>query len=262
MTSISHITLISLCIFSIFCAYISYSNKWSIEKPFLVSTLRCFLQLLLLGYFLKLIFSINRIDLILLTITTMTVIATFSNYYRLEYKVPKMWGYNFFALICTTWPIALICLYLIDPKHMTEANTLIPFVGMIIGNALNGISLGMDGFNQEIINNRRMVVTLLSYGATPKEASHIAFKKAMKLSTSPIINSMSVAGIVSVPGMMTGQIMAGMPPIESAKYQFVVMIAVSTSIFLGSYFGILFCRKHYFKNGASLEFLLGSHQHR
>lgn len=262
MSSISIPTLSILCIFSLFCGYISFYNKWHIEKPFLISTIRCFIQLFLLGYFLKVIFTMNRLDLIFLTITTMTVIATFSNYNRLEYKATKMWGYNFLSLICTTWPIALICLYLIDPIHIKESSTLIPFVGMIIGNALNGISLGMDCFNQEIINNRRMVITLLSYGASVQEASHSAFKKAMKTSTSPIINSMSVAGIVSVPGMMTGQIMAGMSPIESAKYQIVVMIAVSTSIFLGSFLGISFCRKYYFKNGSSLEFLLGSHQHK
>lgn len=83
----------------------------------------------------------------------------------------------------------------------------------------------------------------------------------MRNSTSPIINSMSVAGIVSVPGMMTGQILAGMSPIESAKHQFIIMVAVSTSIFLGSYLGINFCKNYYFKNGSSLEFLLGSNRH-
>jgi putative ABC transport system permease protein len=261
MTVVSHSTLALLSVLSLVCCFISYYNKWDIEKPFLVSTIRCLIQLLLLGYFLKIIFSMNRIDLILLTITTMTVIATFANYNRLEYKAPRLLGYNFLSLLCSTWPIALLCLLLVDPDQITNAHTVIPFVGMIIGNALNGISLGMDGFAQEIMSNKRLVVTLLSYGATPKEASHIAFKKAIKNSTSPIINSMSVAGIVSVPGMMTGQIMAGMSPIESAKYQFVVMVAVSTSIFLGSYLGIYFCKNYYFKNGTSLEFLLASHHH-
>lgn len=248
--------MLIISVLPLICSYISYRNKWFIGKALTIAVFRCLVQLMLLGYLLKIIFTFNRIDFLLLTILCMTLTASYSSYKRIQYKIPNLWFYNFITLLATTWPITIVCLLFMDSSQITNSQYVIPFAGMIIGNALNGISMGVDHFTIEVMENRRMLTTLLAFGASSKEASYLATLKAMKTSTAPIINSMSVAGIVSVPGMMTGQVMAGMSPIEGAKYQFIVMAAIASSIFLGAFLGIRFCKHKLFKNGLSLEFLI------
>jgi putative ABC transport system permease protein len=108
----------------------------------------------------------------------------------------------------------------------------IPLLGMVLGNGLTGISLCLDRMLDTLDQHRSRVEMELALGATRWEAARDPLSKSVKHGMIPILNSMAVVGIVSIPGMMTGQILQGADPMEAVKYQIVVMfmIAAATSI--------------------------------
>jgi len=127
---------------------------------------------------------------------------------------------------------------------------LIPLLGMILGNGLTGISLCLDSLLELFAERSDLVEMELAHGATAWEAARPHLSEAVRKGMIPIINAMTVVGIVSLPGMMTGQILAGADPLEAVKYQIVVMfmLAAATSggcmlIALGS-FRRLFNSRH------------------
>jgi putative ABC transport system permease protein len=104
---------------------------------------------------------------------------------------------------------------------------------MVLGNSLTGISLGLDRFMSELRNRRGEVETMLALGATRWESCRGVFVEATRTAMIPILNTMSVAGIVSIPGMMTGQLLAGAEPLEAVKYQIMIMFVIAAAIAIG-----------------------------
>ena len=110
----------------------------------------------------------------------------------------------------------------------------IPLLGMMLGNTLNGISLGLDRFGSDLVGQRDQVETLLALGATRWEAAGPQVRQAVRTGMIPILNAMMVVGLVSLPGMMTGQILAGIDPIEAVKYQIIIMFMIASATALGT----------------------------
>lgn len=251
--------LILISSLSILTGLLALWQHWSLHRQYWRATLRCFFQLLLLGHVLQIIFTYKSSILLLVALSIMTIAASFASTARMENPFTHQFWYNLFALILSTWPVSLLCLVLLEGEQMIRPHIFLPFVGMILGNSLNGIGLGIERFTSEILQHKQEILLSLSFGASSREAAAHAFRQAMKVSMTPILNSMSVAGIVSIPGMMSGQILAGFSPIESSKYQYAVMVTISCSIFLGSFIGTWLCYKKLFKHGSHLDFLLGQH---
>jgi putative ABC transport system permease protein len=105
---------------------------------------------------------------------------------------------------------------------------------MILGNTLNGISLGLDRLGGELAAQRLHVESLLALGATRWEAARQPVQKAVRTGMIPIINAMMVVGIVSLPGMMTGQLLAGISPIQAVRYQIVILFLIASGTALGT----------------------------
>ncbi len=103
---------------------------------------------------------------------------------------------------------------------------------MIIGNAMNGATLGAERFRSELVHRKGEVETLLALGFDSRRASAGARKNAITAALLPTLNSMMVVGLVSLPGMMTGQILSGTSPLVAIRYQIVVMIMISSAVTL------------------------------
>ena len=103
----------------------------------------------------------------------------------------------------------------------------IPLLGMILGNTMNGIALGLDRLTQDAAQKRQIIETRLALGQNWKQAISDCRREAIRVGMIPIINAMSAAGVISLPGMMTGQILAGTPPVEAVKYQILVMFLIA-----------------------------------
>lgn len=108
----------------------------------------------------------------------------------------------------------------------------IPLAGMIIGNSMTGVSLGMKTFTQDLQNQRNKVDSLLNLGVTPKKILIPFVNNALETALLPTMNNMLGMGIISLPGMMTGQILSGTKPTTAIMYQIAIMIAICTSVCL------------------------------
>jgi energy-coupling factor transporter ATP-binding protein EcfA2 len=124
----------------------------------------------------------------------------------------------------------------------------IPLLGKILGNTLNGISLGLDRLGSELAARRAEVEALLALGATRWEAARQPIQQAVRTGLIPIINSIMVVGIVSLPGMVTGQILAGASPLEAVKYQIVIVFLFASGTALGTVSVVLLSYRRLFNS--------------
>jgi putative ABC transport system permease protein len=120
-----------------------------------------------------------------------------------------------------------------DPRYA------IPLLGMILGNCMTGIALGLDTLTTSLVSRRASVEAQLMLGATRQVAAAPVTREALRSALMPTINSMAVTGVVSLPGMMTGQILGGVPPAEAVKYQILVMFLIAGGTGLGAVMAVL-----------------------
>lgn len=232
-----------------------------IERSLLWASVRTVVQLLLVGLILEWVFRLDRWEGVLAIAAVMTLIAGFTAAGRNERRYRGI-GFNTVVSVwASSWLVTGFALLLVlrggdaDGVELTwyRPQYAIPLLGMILGNTLNGITVGLNAFTEALSGRRPEVEAAFAVGATRWEAARPAVRRAVRLGMMPILNSMLVVGIVSLPGMMTGQILSGTPPIEAVKYQIVLMFLIAsgtaigtTSAVLLSYFS-LFTPEHRFE---------------
>ncbi|QDV37217.1 ABC transporter permease [Tautonia plasticadhaerens] len=111
-----------------------------------------------------------------------------------------------------------------------EPSVVIPLMGMILGNSINGVALAAERFDAELRSEADLVERRLALGATGRQASAPAFRAAVAAGLTPTINGMMVAGVVAIPGMMTGQLLAGASPGTAFRYQILIYLAIGGSV--------------------------------
>lgn len=203
-------------------------------KSLVWGTVRAFVQLTLIGYVLSFVFKINNPVLILLIVVLMCYIASREASRRIKKPVSRPDFLSFLALTASTFLVGIIVVVLIiEPEPWYAPQVMIPIFGMILGNSMNGIALSLDRMYGEIYAHLEEVEQFLALGATPWEAVRDYVREAVAAGMTPTINSLMVVGLVSLPGMMTGQILAGMDPSMAVRYQFVVMVMIAAAVAIG-----------------------------
>jgi putative ABC transport system permease protein len=214
---------------------ISLALKLGLERRLLVAALATVVQLLLIGLVLDWIFRVNRWYVVLGLMLVMTIVAGSAAIRRTHIRYPGVWLSSIVSVWSSSWLMTALALFVIVPvKPWFSPQYAIPLLGMILGNTLNGISLGLDRLGGELAANRTQVEAILALGATRWEAARQPIQQAVRTGLIPIMNSMMVVGIVSLPGMMTGQILAGANPVEAVKYQIVIMFLIASGTALGT----------------------------
>jgi len=237
-------------------AAVSLALGLGLSKRLLVAALRTVVQLLLVGLVLEWIFSVGRWQVVLLMVLVMTLIAGTAAVRRTDRRYRGVWLDSLVSMWASSWLIAAVALVGIvrpEPWHLPQYA--IPLAGMILGNTLNGISLGLDRFGDELDGKRDQVETLLALGATRWEAARGPLRQAVRTGMVPTINSMMVVGLVSLPGMMTGQLLAGANPIQAVMYQIVIMFLIAAGTALGTVSVVLLGYRRLFN--ADHQFLAG-----
>lgn len=212
---------------------VSAARGLGLERDMAVATVRTFVQLLALGYVLGFVFSSARPALIVGILLFMLTVAAWTvagrqrrptNSLRLLVLASLTSGCGLTLVLATEVILRIQPWY--NPYY------LIPLMGMVIGNSLNSATLAVERLDSDLRNTRDRVEALLALGATSRQAAAAAVHDAMKAAMIPIINSMMVVGLVSLPGMMTGQILGGSVPLVAIKYQVLIMymIAFSTAV--------------------------------
>jgi len=204
------------------------------EKRFLIASVRTVFQLLLVGVILKQVFALNQWWAIAAVAAVMIAAASWEAAKRPSKKIAGMGWLAFITLIITSLLTTyMVTAVIIGVPVWYEARYWIPLLGMVLGNGLTGISLCLDALLEALSARRREVEMELAHGATRWEAARAPISEAVRRGMIPIINSMMIVGIVSLPGMMTGQILAGADPLQAVKYQIVVMFMVAAATAMG-----------------------------
>jgi putative ABC transport system permease protein len=214
---------------------ISVLLKLELERRLLVAAVCTIVQLLLIGLVLEWVFRLDRWYVVLAMMTVMTVIAGVAAIQRTRIRYPGIWARSITATWASSWLVAAVALgAIVQVRPWYTPQYAIPLLGMILGNTLNGVSLGLDRLGGELSGKRDQVEALLALGATRWEAARGPIRQAVRTGLIPTINAMMVVGIVSLPGMMTGQLLAGTSPVEAVKYQVVIMFLIASGTALGT----------------------------
>ena len=202
------------------------------EKEIIISTLRMTLQLIIMGYVLVYIFEQSIWYVTILVFVLMNFFAIHNIFTRVKTKIHKklrfvITGSMLTGTIVTTFYFLLLVLSS-DPWY--EPRYFIPIAGMIIGNSMTGIALGVERLIGDMKAKKQLVEGALMLGATPKDATLDITKDVFTSAIMPTINSMVGMGIIFIPGMMTGQILAGASPLVAIEYQIAIMLAILGSV--------------------------------
>jgi len=236
---------------------ISVALRLNMEKPLLVASLRTVVQLVLIGMVLEWVFGMDRWYVVLALATVMTIIAGHTAAHRGQRRYRGIWLDAVVSVWASAWVVTAFALLAVlqGMDKWYQPQYAIPLLGMVLGNTLNGISIGLTTFTESLVARRDQVESLLSMGATRWEAARGTIQDAVRTGMIPIINSMMIVGIVSLPGMMTGQLISGMKPLDAVKYQIVIMFLIASATALGTVsvvilsFFRLFNRDHQFLVG-------------
>lgn len=215
--------------------FVSFVMRLGVETRLWVAAVRTVVQLGLLGLVLKWVFEKRDWYLIVAVIASMIVNAGIAAVRRTERRFSGIWSSGLVAVTLSsvlTATVVLVAVLRVDPWY--EPRYAIPIFGMVLGNTLTGLSLCLDRVMADLEQERDQVEGWLALGATRWEACRPFVSDAVRTGMIPIVNSMSVVGIVSLPGMMTGQILAGASPAHAVRYQIVVMFMIAGATSLGA----------------------------
>jgi len=211
-----------------------------IIRDTIYSLLRMTVQLLLVGLYLKYIFQLNNFAFNALWVFVMLIAANLSVLGKSGLKRKLFFWRSFTGIaISTLLSSGWFILASIRPDPFYDARYLIPIAGMVLGNCQRSNVLSLERFYSGIRRNENEFMTFLMLGASLKEAVRPYLRDAMKASVNPSIATMATMGIVSLPGMMTGQILGGAMPMEAIKYQIGIMICIFASMVVAAFSNIL-----------------------
>ena len=257
---ISDLHLFFSLILVLIAGSVSALFKLGLLKTLIWGSFRTIIQLMLIGYVLKSVFSLNSIWIICLLLLIMCIIAARESVKRVKTIIVKnSFILSFFALTASMVLVStIVCAIIIQPTPWYTPRVLIPVAGMILGNSMNGIALTLERILSESSIRSAEIETRLLLGATKWEAVRVVARSAIRSGMTPIINSLMVVGIVSLPGMMTGQILGGVDPMISVRYQIVVMFMITAAVAMGSLIIIAFTYSRIFTEEDALrkEFIL------
>jgi putative ABC transport system permease protein len=209
---------------------ISIALRLHLHWQLAVAAVRMVLQLLLIGLVLGRVFALAYPPVTLLVVLVMIGIAAREVAARPERRLIRQGNIviGASAVAFATGLTSILALTTaLRPQPWYDARYAIPLAGIILGNVLNAASLALDGLLGGVVAQRAAIEAQLCLGATITHAMAPLIRNAVRRGLLPIVNSMSASGVVTLPGIMTGQILAGLDPMEAVKYQILLMFLLS-----------------------------------
>lgn len=206
---------------------LSLWQRLDLEKQLAYSAGRSLMQLIAIGYVLDIVFAIDNWWAVLAILGVMLTIASVVTRNRINQKLKGLLPTVALSLVVSSlFTLAYVILLIVQPDRWYEPQYLIPLAGMLFGNAMNSASLAGERLLNSINQNRLEIETHLCLGATPAQAIATYKKEAVRTGLIPILNNMVVVGLVSLPGMFTGQVLGGSDPLDAASYQILILFAI------------------------------------
>jgi putative ABC transport system permease protein len=233
---------------------LSLALHLKLERQLAFASVRMVIQLVLVGYVLTFLFTAVSPLWTALAAFIMVLFASREIVARQERRLEGLWTYGLGAgctLLAAGTVTTFSLLTQIRPEPWYHPRYALPLLGMILGNTMTGVSLGLDVLVNGVVRERTAVESSLALGGTRYQALLPVIRDALRSGFMPTINGMAAIGLVSLPGMMTGQILAGVEPVDAVKYQLLIMFLIAGGTGLGTLAAVI--------GGARL---LTDHRHR
>lgn len=245
------VTVYSLLLMSIGLAHLLKAGQ---SKDIFWSGLRMFVQLLVVGYVLHLVFSLETALPVLLILMVMIGFAVQTIGARVQVKMPHFYRVVGTALFFGCGGMTFFfCALVIGLEPWYDPRYLIPLSGMVIGNSMTGASLAVERLSAEFSERREEIETALCLGSSVQLAAEPAVSSAFRAALIPSVNAMAAMGLVFLPGMMTGQILSGTEPLIAVKYQIAIMCVITGSVALTTFLILRLGYRSYFTPYQSLR---------
>ncbi len=209
--------------------------RLGLTRNLLVASVRMVVQLLLVGFILEAVFALQTPWPVIGIGLVMAVLAGVTAVQRTRRRFPGIFWESLLSVLGASFVVTGIALTgIIDVQPWFLPQYAIPLLGMVLGNLLTGVSLALDRFMEGAVREADTIEADLALGATRWEAAHPLLVEALRTGMIPTINAMMVMGVVSLPGMMTGQMLAGASPASAVRYQIVIMFVIASAAALGT----------------------------
>jgi putative ABC transport system permease protein len=221
----------------ILLALFSWRMRLGLANQLLVAALRTTVQLLLIGMILNALFAYAHPGWMGLMASIMLLAAAREVTGRQKRRYQGWWGFGMgtFSMFLSSFAVTILALnVIISVEPWYAPRYAIPLLGMLLGNTMNGIAIGLDRLTSTAWDQRMIIEARLILGSTWSQAIEHIRRESIRSGLIPIINSMAAAGLVSLPGMMTGQILGGNPPMEAVKYQILIMFLIAGGTGMGT----------------------------
>jgi putative ABC transport system permease protein len=228
-------------------------QRLNLERELMIATARTTVQLIVIGYLLWFVFDWKNAAGVLAVIAGMLVIATVETRNRIGKNMPhELWllgGSMATSLVITlTYATVLV----IRPAQWFDPQYLIPLAGIVLGNVMNGAAIAGERLMQMVQTHRAEIETHLCLGATPEQAIASYRKAAIRTGLIPTLNAMMVVGVVTLPNMLSGQLLSGVNPLDAASYQMLIMFMLAFSTLLTTVLVVQGLAKQCFNAAAQL----------
>ncbi len=229
-------------------------QRLGLAVPIAIAAGRTILQLLAVGYVLAIVFALDNPLAVLGILLVMLAIATITARNRIGKKIPRLLLVIFGSLLFSTaLTLSYTNLLIVQPDTWYAPQYLIPLAGIILGNAMNGAAIAGERLVSTINSSRLEIETHLSLGATPQQAVAGYRKEAIRAGLIPTLNQMMVVGVVTLPGIITGQVLSGVDPLNAASYQVLIMFLLAFTNLLTTILVTQGLTRQFFNDRAQLQ---------
>ncbi|KAI9305803.1 hypothetical protein BJ944DRAFT_161056 [Cunninghamella echinulata] len=229
--------------FILFNCAVSIYLDLQLEKSLIIAAIRCLVQLTIMGYILEDVFKANHPGIVMVMVAVLILLGA----YETVYNKSKQTYHGMFVSVLISTAISALIIGVIGSRFAMEQSpfwvpqTFIPTMGMLLGNLLSGMAVALSSCLSSVSSNKEQIETYLAFGASRWEAGQSIAMEAVRLAMLPTINQMSVIGLISIPGMLSGQVLSGAPVMNAVRYQQIIMFMISASTALGVLGAVVFC---------------------
>ncbi|MBW4801998.1 ABC transporter permease [Loigolactobacillus coryniformis] len=247
--AVSNTTLIFAALLVFVALYIGYREKLGVDKDIIIGVVRAIIQLVVVGYLLKYVFRINNVWLTLILILIIIFNAAYNANKRaagIRHALPI----SLLAILSSTGLTLAVLVFSGSIRFIPSQ--MIPISGMIASNSMVAIGLCYRNMNSSFRDRRQQVLERLALGADLRLASIDIVRESIRTGMAPTIDSAKTVGIVSLPGMMSGLIFAGVDPVHAIKYQILVTFMLLSATSIGSVLACYLAYKQFYNEQKQL----------
>ncbi len=224
-------------------AALSLALALGVHRPMLIAAARMVVQLLLVGLLLRWVFAQAAPWLTALVVATMLVAAAQQVGSRQERRLQGPWHYVVGGVPTALGTVVVVLLALgtaVNTSPWYDARHAIPLAGIVLGTATNAASVALHHLFDAVVRERDTIEARLALGTDRATAFHALIRRSTRAGLIPVLNQMTAAGVITLPGIMTGQLLAGMDPTEAAKYQIALMLLLGGASFFATFGAVRF----------------------